>query len=77
MKVNRPMPAQSASKPQDDLTLMVRLRYPASYFLAITTFETTFPQRQDIIEKFESRWTNPGKHRHQRTFSPGIMETRE
>ena len=44
---------------QDDFTLMVRLRYPASYFLAITTFETTFPQRQDIIEKFESRWTDP------------------
>ena len=44
---------------QDDFTLLVRLRYPASYFLAITTFETTFPQRQDIIEKFESRWTDP------------------
>jgi oligopeptide transport system substrate-binding protein len=44
---------------QDDFTLMVRLRYPASYFLAITTFETTFPQRQDIMEKFDSRWTDP------------------
>ena len=44
---------------QDDFTLLVRLRYPASYFLAITTFETTFPQRQDIIEKFDSRWTDP------------------
>jgi len=43
----------------DDFTLVVRLRYPASYFLAITTFETTFPQRQDIIEKFDSRWTDP------------------
>jgi oligopeptide transport system substrate-binding protein len=44
----------------DDLTLAVQLRHPASYFLAITTFEVTFPQRQDIIEKFESRWTEPG-----------------
>ena len=44
---------------QDDFTLAVRLRHPASYFLAITTFEATFPQRQDIIEKFDSRWTEP------------------
>jgi oligopeptide transport system substrate-binding protein len=44
---------------QDDFTLAVRLRHPASYFLAITTFESTFPQRQDIIEKFDSRWTEP------------------
>jgi oligopeptide transport system substrate-binding protein len=44
----------------DDVTLVVQLRHPASYFLAITTFEVTFPQRQDIIEKFESRWTEPG-----------------
>ena len=45
---------------QDDMTLAVQLRHPASYFLAITTFEVTFPQRQDVIEKFESRWTEPG-----------------
>jgi len=45
---------------QDDQTLVVTLRHPASYFLAITTFEVTFPQRQDIIEKFDSRWTEPG-----------------
>jgi oligopeptide transport system substrate-binding protein len=44
---------------QGDRTLVVRLRHPASYFLAITTFEVTFPQRQDIIEQFESRWTDP------------------
>lgn len=44
----------------DDLTLAVQLRHPASYFLAITTFEVTFPQRQDIVEKYQSRWTEPG-----------------
>jgi oligopeptide transport system substrate-binding protein len=44
---------------QDDFTLLVRLRQPASYFLTLTTFEVTFPQRQDIIEKFQSRWTEP------------------
>ncbi|HEY2919520.1 MAG TPA: peptide ABC transporter substrate-binding protein [Candidatus Binatia bacterium] len=45
---------------QDDQTLVVTLRHPASYFLAITTFEVTYPQRRDIIEKFDSRWTEPG-----------------
>jgi oligopeptide transport system substrate-binding protein len=44
----------------EDFKLEVRLRHPASYFLAITTFEVTFPQRRDIIEKFQTRWTEPG-----------------
>jgi oligopeptide transport system substrate-binding protein len=52
-------PSAVGVRAQDDTTLVVRLRHPASYFLAITTFEVTFPQRQDIIEKFESRWTDP------------------
>ncbi|HVO91590.1 MAG TPA: peptide ABC transporter substrate-binding protein, partial [Terriglobales bacterium] len=43
----------------DDQTLVVTLRFPASYFLAITTFEVTYPQRQDVIEKFDNRWTEP------------------
>ena len=44
----------------DDVTLEVQLRHPASYFLTLTTFEVTFPQRQDVIEKHDSRWTEPG-----------------
>ena len=44
----------------DDQTLIVTLRHPAAYFLAITTFEVTYPQRQDIVEKFDNRWTEPG-----------------
>jgi oligopeptide transport system substrate-binding protein len=44
----------------EDYQLEVQLRHPASYFLSITTFEVTFPQRQDIVEKFGSRWTDPG-----------------
>jgi oligopeptide transport system substrate-binding protein len=44
---------------QDDFTLVVRLRQPASYFLTLTTFEVTFPQRQDIVEKFQASWTEP------------------
>ncbi|NIO08257.1 MAG: peptide ABC transporter substrate-binding protein, partial [Deltaproteobacteria bacterium] len=42
-----------------DRTLEVQLKYPASYFLAITTFEVTFPQRQDVVEKHGERWTEP------------------
>ena len=52
-------PREVGVQAQDDVTLAVQLRHPASYFLAITTFEVTFPQRQDIVEKFESRWTDP------------------
>jgi oligopeptide transport system substrate-binding protein len=52
-------PARVGVQARDDQTLIVTLRHPASYFLAITTFEVTFPQRQDIIEKFDTRWTEP------------------
>lgn len=45
---------------RDDLTLEVDLNYPASYFLSITTFEVTFPQRRDVVEKHGTRWTDPG-----------------
>lgn len=44
---------------KDDRTLEVQLKHPASYFLSITTFEVTYPQRQDIIEKFGAKWTEP------------------
>ncbi len=47
-------------KARDDWTLEVQLKHPASYFLSITTFEVTYPQRQDIVEKFGSKWTEPG-----------------
>jgi oligopeptide transport system substrate-binding protein len=53
-------PAAVGVRAQDDQTLMVTLRHPASYFLAITTFEVTYPQREDIVEKFSNRWTEPG-----------------
>ena len=53
-------PATVGVKAENDQTLVVTLRHPASYFLAITTFEVTFPQRQDVFEKFDTRWTEPG-----------------
>jgi oligopeptide transport system substrate-binding protein len=52
-------PAAVGVEALNDFTLSVRLKHAASYFVAITTFEVTFPQRQDIIEKFESRWAEP------------------
>ncbi len=51
---------QLGVKAYDDLTLDVRLKHPAAYFLSITTFEVTYPQRQDIVEKFGPKWTEPG-----------------
>ena len=47
-------------KASDEQTLIVTLRHPAAYFLAMTTFVVTYPQRQDVIEKFDTRWTEPG-----------------
>jgi len=53
-------PGQVGVKAKDDWTLEVQLKHPASYFLSITTFEVTYPERQDIVEKFGSKWTEPG-----------------
>ena len=51
--------SQVGVKVLDDSTLEVRLKHPTSYFLSITTFEVTYPQRQDVIEKFGTKWTDP------------------
>jgi oligopeptide transport system substrate-binding protein len=52
-------PSAVGVKAENDQTLVVTLRHPASYFLAITTFEVTYPQRQDVFEKYNTRWTEP------------------
>ncbi len=52
-------PAEVGVYSLDDFTLLVHLKHAASYFIALTTFEVTFPQRRDVIEKFGSRWTEP------------------
>jgi oligopeptide transport system substrate-binding protein len=52
--------ARVGVKAMDDHTLEVRLAQPASYFIAITTFEVTYPQRRDLVEKFGPAWTEPG-----------------
>lgn len=53
-------PSAVGVRAEDERTLVVSLRHPAAYFLAITTFEVTYPQRQDVIEKHGTRWTEPG-----------------
>ncbi len=54
-------PALVGVAARDDWTLEVNLKVPAPYFLAITTFEVTFPQREDIVKQFSESWTTPGK----------------
>lgn len=46
-------------KAVDDRTLVVRLKKPAAYFLYLTAFCPSYPQRRDVIEKWGDRWTEP------------------
>jgi oligopeptide transport system substrate-binding protein len=39
--------------------LQVRLKKPVVYFPSIVTFMVTFPQRQDIVDKYGDQWTEP------------------
>ena len=44
-------------KALDEQTLEVKLKKPAAYFIYLTAFCPTFPQRKDLIEKWGDRWT--------------------
>ncbi|HEY9712565.1 MAG TPA: peptide ABC transporter substrate-binding protein, partial [Chroococcales cyanobacterium] len=46
-------------KALDDYTFEVRLNKPAAYFIYLTAFCPTLPIRQDVIERFGDRWTEP------------------
>ncbi len=52
-------PASLGVTALNDFTLLVTLKKPAVYFPAITTFTATFPQRRDLIERYQDRWTEP------------------
>ena len=52
-------PALVGVRALDDHTLWVDLKRPAVYFPSITTFTATFPQRKDLIERYQNRWTEP------------------
>lgn len=43
----------------DDLTLEVKLKRPAAYFIYLTAFCTSLPQRKDVVERWGDRWTDP------------------
>lgn len=43
----------------DDRTLRIELERPASYFISLLTFMSTFPMRQDVVEKHGANWTEP------------------
>ena len=39
--------------------LRVKLKRPVYHFPSVTTFMVTFPQRKDLIEKYDEHWTDP------------------
>ena len=52
-------PSQVGVRAISPLVLEVRLKKPVVYFPSITTFMVTFPQRQDIVNKYGDLWTEP------------------
>ncbi|MBX9721273.1 MAG: hypothetical protein K2X81_07765, partial [Candidatus Obscuribacterales bacterium] len=56
----------------DDYTLEVRLKKPASYFINLTAMCAMFPMREDIVEKFGNRWTDPD---HMVVNGPFVMKS--
>lgn len=43
----------------DDWTLEVTLKRPAAYFIYLTAFCVSLPQRKDVVECWGDRWTEP------------------
>lgn len=52
-------PSKVGVKALADDVLEVRLKRPVVYFPSITTFMVTYPQRQDIVEAYGDKWTEP------------------
>jgi oligopeptide transport system substrate-binding protein len=52
-------PALVGAKALDDYTFEVSLKKPAAYFIYITAFCPSFPEREDVVEKWGDRWTDP------------------
>jgi oligopeptide transport system substrate-binding protein len=44
----------------DDLTLEITIKAPKPTFTTIMSLWATFPVRQDIVEKYGDKWTDPG-----------------
>src|SRR5439155_197164 len=43
----------------DDTTFEVRLKKPAAYFIYLTSFCPSYPERKDVVERWGDRWTEP------------------
>ncbi|MEM4658800.1 MAG: peptide ABC transporter substrate-binding protein, partial [Candidatus Methanosuratincola sp.] len=52
-------PSVLGFKARDDHTLTVRLSHPASYFPSLLTFVSTYPLREDVLERHGASWTKP------------------
>ncbi|WP_417271825.1 peptide ABC transporter substrate-binding protein [Celeribacter halophilus] len=52
-------PSELGVKAIDDHTLEVTIETPLPYFPQMLVHASTFPARQDVIEKFGSDWTKP------------------
>jgi oligopeptide transport system substrate-binding protein len=63
-------PAKVGVRAISPRVLEVRLKKPVVYFPSITTFMVTFPQREDIINKYGDQWTEP---KHIVTNGPFIL----
>ena len=48
------------TKAIDDLTLFIKLKRPAAYFIYLTAYGLALPIRKDLIEKYGKSWTEPG-----------------
>lgn len=53
-------PSALAVSAPDERTLVAELESPSAFFLSLTTFEITFPQRRDVIEEHGAAWTEAG-----------------
>jgi oligopeptide transport system substrate-binding protein len=51
-----------SAKATDDLTLKVTLEQPRYTFLQLMALWPTFPVRQDLIEKYGEKWTEPATY---------------
>lgn len=45
----------------DETTIVIKLSKPVAHFIHIPTFWVTFPLRQDVVEKFGTSWSKPGR----------------
>lgn len=54
-------PKELGIKAVDDYIFEVELKKPIAFFLNLTSYCFSFPQRKDIIERHGDDWTEPGK----------------